>query len=438
MEKYKLKFIKNITLILLCMTTILITACDNTNFRYLISDSAIETIKGSEAVTTDTANGNAASTTAKATNPNTAKDTTTTAKGQTTQKPTTTYPPVTTNLNETVYNLSPAQKTAYIQILNGLNNFKSPIPITCDITLSEFEPVFIAIKGNEFKYPQMSNSITTYYDENSKKVSSVKIDYLCNAAQTQALNAELEARVSQILGGITSDMNEFDKIKYIHDTIIKNCTYDENATNAYSAYGALVEGRAVCEGYSKAMAMLCNRIGIECVIVTGKGGNQEHMWNMLKYNGNWYHMDVTWDDPVGVSDEDYVGYAFFNLTTAQIKVDHSIDYDAPYSVPVATATEGNYYIYTKTFARSYVEAADIIKNEAIRINASKGTLITIKVDSSVYDSVYNKLFNERDTNGYTNISSIFYAVNTKLSNKATPVSCFPKDSSCIISINLRY
>lgn len=418
-----------------------LSSCDFSEFRYVVSDSGLGTIIGSEVTETQpTTDTEASTTTATAT---TQKPTSTTKTqssaqkpgSQTTQQSGGAVSQTSMGYDELVYNLSSAQKQAYQQIVDGVKAFKATIAVTSSLTLDQVEAVFTAINNNEFTYLQMSTRMTTYYDKSSGKVNSVKIEYNYNASETQAMLTKLEARVQQILGGIKSGMSEFDKLKYLHDTIIKNCTYDLNAPNPYNAYGALVEGRAVCEGYSKAMALLCKRAGIECAIVTGKGDNVEHMWNMIKFNGNWYHMDVTWDDPTGHSDPDYVGYAYFNITTAQIMQSHTIDTGSPYSVPVATATEGNYYVYTRTYASTYAEATNIIMNEAIRLNSSKGSVVTIKIsDSAAYQSICTSLFKAKNPGIFT----IINAVNSQVSNKLDTPQYQTIDSSNIINIYLNY
>ena len=101
---------------------------------------------------------------------------------------------------------------------------------------------------------------------------------------------------------------------YFHDSIILECNYDDTAKNCYSAYGCLVEGKAVCEGYAKAMQILCSKAGIKCIPVAGKaydgGAVQPHLWNKVMIDGEWTNVDLTWDDPVtdaGRSEERRVG-----------------------------------------------------------------------------------------------------------------------------------
>ena len=94
--------------------------------------------------------------------------------------------------------------------------------------------------------------------------------------------------------------NRYEILKNIHDYISKTTYYDLNAKFSSSALGALVEPGVVCEGYSEAFKLICDRLNIPCVCVFGnliEEDNAGHMWNYVKMeDGKWYGMDVTWDD----------------------------------------------------------------------------------------------------------------------------------------------
>ncbi len=124
--------------------------------------------------------------------------------------------------------------------------------------------------------------------------------------------------------------SDYDKVKAAHDYIIKNCVYNKEAVDNdslvdddFSVYGALVKGVAVCEGYAKAFKMLMDIAGIDCIMVTGTVGEDEvlHAWNMVKLKDDWYHVDVTFDDPYPETSE--IVYLYFNISDDIISKDHS-------------------------------------------------------------------------------------------------------------------
>ena len=101
------------------------------------------------------------------------------------------------------------------------------------------------------------------------------------------------------------DKSDYEKIKLIHDYLRDTIDYDSTVSkpNIYDIYGALVLRECVCEGYAKSFQYLMNEVGIDNVIVIGTGTNsagktENHAWNYVYLENNWYAVDVTWDDPV--------------------------------------------------------------------------------------------------------------------------------------------
>ncbi len=123
-------------------------------------------------------------------------------------------------------------------------------------------------------------------------------------------------RISNELG--ITNSSDFDKIKAVHDYIIENGTYDPDALDeraevspdSSTAYGMLSNGKGICLGYTKTFQIFMNYLGVECIIVKGSANDgEDHAWNMLKLDDVWYHIDVTWGDPV--PDRGGVSYNYF-------------------------------------------------------------------------------------------------------------------------------
>ena len=151
-----------------------------------------------------------------------------------------------------------------------------------------------------------------------------------------AMREKLDAQLDEFYAGVPSGLTDYQLEKYAHDYIIERCEYDksdaakDNDTVPHSVYGAFVEGLCVCEGYGMAMQLLMNGLGVECVTVTGMatdseahGGTGEtalHLWNAVKLDGEWYHVDPTWDD----QDRPYLRYNYFNLDDSVMYEDHTL------------------------------------------------------------------------------------------------------------------
>lgn len=115
---------------------------------------------------------------------------------------------------------------------------------------------------------------------------------------------------------------------FLYDALCAACVYDPDALHPSSAYGALVEGRATCEGYAKALVLLCRLAGIPCAMVTGEAWSNEstapHAWCVMHIDGAFVLADPTWDDQDGLG---IVTHWYFNLSERQMGADHRADGD---------------------------------------------------------------------------------------------------------------
>lgn len=176
--------------------------------------------------------------------------------------------------------------------------------------------------------------------------------YTMDAAQRTAAIAALEQTVNNILEDCPDTDDDYLVELYLHDTLLSLCTYDQTATesaslypNAYSAYGALVEGKAVCEGYAKAMQWLLNSASIPATVIRGYSTENQtaHMWNLVEINGERYYLDPTWND-----NDKHPQYAYFNITSADLMRSHTIENNTTV-ITNCTADTDNYFIRNGTY-----------------------------------------------------------------------------------------
>lgn len=116
---------------------------------------------------------------------------------------------------------------------------------------------------------------------------------------------------------VTTDMSVEDKILVIHNYIINNTRYDIDKSNdaSYTALGPLFNGTAVCSGYADLMAIFLTEFGLR----NYKVASDTHVWNAVLINGEWLHIDLTWDDPITKnSDVDTLSHKFFLINTDKL------------------------------------------------------------------------------------------------------------------------
>lgn len=122
---------------------------------------------------------------------------------------------------------------------------------------------------------------------------------------------------------ITKDsMTDREKIKAVHDWIIKNVKYSNRSYNCGTLSGAMLEHKAVCEGYAETFDFFMYILGIEHELVIGKTGRL-HAWNRVLLDGNWLYVDCTWDDPIG-GPKDTIRRKYFLCTRKEMDKDHKM------------------------------------------------------------------------------------------------------------------
>ena len=165
-------------------------------------------------------------------------------------------------------------------------------------------------------YNSFSN-IETEFDNLGKITIHITHSY-----QTDDINT-LNVKVEEIIKELNlNELNIEDKIKVIHDYIINNTKYDvgrsDNKITTYhsdTAYGALIEHYAICGGYADSMKLFLDYLNIP----NYKISSENHIWNLVYVNNKWYHLDLTWDDPVTSNGDDVLEYDYFLITTDELK-----------------------------------------------------------------------------------------------------------------------
>lgn len=164
---------------------------------------------------------------------------------------------------------------------------------------------------NSFKH------IETTYDEYGQ--IDIKIDHTYTNGEKTAISDKVKALEEELW---TSSMTLEDKIKASHDYIINHSKYDKDRSDSNiikyksdTAYGTLFEGYSLCGGYTDTMALFLHDLNVN----NFKISSASHVWNAVDVNNRWYHIDLTWDDPITTDGRDLLEYKFYLITTDELK-----------------------------------------------------------------------------------------------------------------------
>lgn len=223
-------------------------------------------------------------------------------------------------------NFSPKNKkdlmNIYYTILNsGMKEFTFYCPSEYKDCLSDIND----LSDNQTLLSSINNYVPVY---NTFKNIDTQFDTLgkvtvhINPIYTEKQQKEINQVIDQVIATkIISTMTNEEKIKAIHDYIINETKYDKKRADSKvkeyqsdTAYGALIEHRAICGGYSDAMKLFLEKLGIE----NYKISSENHIWNLVKLNNKWLHLDLTWDDPITETEEDILEYDYFLITTEEL------------------------------------------------------------------------------------------------------------------------
>lgn len=192
-------------------------------------------------------------------------------------------------------------------------------------------PEIFFVSGFHFRY---------YPDSANVELSP---EYLFDKNKIKDHQKAMKARVEKLVRPAVT-MAELEKEQYVHDFICQNVRYDKlKKSYSHEILGPLGQGVGVCEGIAKTVKILCDQLGIWCIVVISEANPEKnikyrHAWNIVKIGGTYYHLDATFDNTL--SHMGPVRYDYFNLDDGKVFRDHE---PVIWKVPDCTVSDGFYY-----------------------------------------------------------------------------------------------
>lgn len=194
--------------------------------------------------------------------------------------------------------LNDRQKVVYDQVYRALIKKERTIMLQAKTNSPEVQEVIDAVRYENPEAFWWSGSYTWWYNSDDI-VTQIELLFWLDEKQIDKYSEKFQNMTTPIIHYAENLPDDMTKIKYIHDYICLSTEYDYDSFNAgtidgklQTAYTCAVEYKTVCAGYSSCFAYYMQQLGIPCISVWGSG----HQWNFLEVNGQYYQMDVTWDD----------------------------------------------------------------------------------------------------------------------------------------------
>ena len=228
-----------------------------------------------------------------------------------------------------------------------------------------------------------------------------------NALQNGTLSSErpevqaVAAQAQDVVGRITSPgMSDLDKEKAIHDYIVDHCAYliDVEGQQTADARGFFQYGKCQCVGYTDTFYLMARLAGLDVAIMSGYTDDDTegdgHSWNLVRLDGSWYTLDVTWDDDDNPA---YVNYYFFNLPDSYYGPSRTWDADCCPPGSYARTLDDNYYYHDiAVVAGSASEAYD----KAVSVLSARGEVVIIDTSGAIDKSALGDRFNRQFNAGW--------------------------------------
>ncbi len=237
------------------------------------------------------------------------------------------------------YNFQELLNIFYTILDRGYQNFTFYCPVEYQDCVNDV--IKISDKNNKEVLTTLGNYVSPFNNFTLLKVKydsageiTVNVDYTYTDEDIIVINKKLDELWSEI---VTPEMKDEDVIYAFHDYFINTTRYDElyeeeikkgleSTHKSFKANGVLFEGYAICSGYTDAMALVLDRLGLN----NFKVASTTHVWNAVKLNNQWLHLDLTWDDPVSQdTQKDNLLHKFYLINTPTLEefdiVDHAFN-----------------------------------------------------------------------------------------------------------------
>lgn len=294
--------------------------------------------------------------------------------------------------------LTAEEKELYDAIVSGIEGLRFKICGEDAYSIEEWTKIYMMVYNQE---PQL------FYMGSKIKVG--KLFYTTkDADEINKMKKSIDAAADKLVQEAAGKSSTFEKLKVFHDYLVLNSTFqlseDTNNYNAtiYNAFGSgEAQGNIQCAGYAKSIQYLCDKAGIDCMVITGETNKGEsHAWNVIDVDGVWYNFDTTWDDPI-LSNPNYknLRYSYFlipdkwihNITHMHVNQKKMSDgsYITFFNPPACTETAQNYFVKNGLVYNDKASADKAIREEIKKAAEAGSRSAHIMVGSKdVYDAIY--------------------------------------------------
>lgn len=281
--------------------------------------------------------------------------------------------------------ISSKERKIYQQIYQNIIEYKTTFVPIVSINKEELEKSITAVYND---HPEIFWTDLNYSYKYIKNGEVVQVILKFNSTFKEIENSRsiFEQEANRIISEAEIISSDYEKEKYVHDSLLKMIDYRKNSYLNQSAYSALVNHKTVCAGYSKAFQYIMINLGIPTYYVSGTAG-EDHSWNIVKLSDGYYNVDLTWDDTSNIS------YNYFNMPDDIFSTTHTRT-ELSVNLPACNAYQFKGIKTYEKKKRPSIENNIIPKdNKSVIINQENNSTIQLEQtekDESSYDNIMKK------------------------------------------------
>lgn len=258
--------------------------------------------------------------------------------------------------------LDQTKQQVYDEMLYAIMNHKERVRLsTRDVTdVEDCYDAICADYGEIFWVEKCSYGTVMLYEQ--PYAVSFSAEYAYTPEETEQLKAQMQPVIDDYLEQLAECESDYEKTELLYRRLISEVDYDLKADNNQNILSVFLGKSTVCQGYASAAQYLLQQSGIQNAIVTGVAQGEPHAWNLVKLDGEYYYLDVTWGNTGynaahsrGEKAGAGVNYSYLNLTTDELFTSHEPNVSFP--VAECTATENNYHRKNHLYFNEWNEAA---------------------------------------------------------------------------------
>ena len=223
-----------------------------------------------------------------------------------------------------------------------------------------------------------------------------------NPEEIPAMRKQFDQAAAEVIAQVPQNATDYEKILFIHDWIIDHTVYDIDGRDSTdfggifsTAYGVLVNGKAVCSGYASAFQYFMNQFGIQSNVISGTANGGSHSWNYVLLDGEYYWVDVTWDDPVSKDGSSQNLFHRYMLVPDEVLLRNHTPNDMheinPF-IPACSGTKYNYFRMNNCYFESYNLETVM---ETLNAHAKEDSIEIMFQNQQDYEQAYDDLFREK-------------------------------------------